>query len=381
MIYLDNAATTYPKPEEVYKAMDHTARNMCVNAGRGSYKMAREASALLVETKKMMRDLIHVDQRCPVVFSPSITVAINQIGNGLNIDKGANVFVSPYEHNAVARCLESLSKRNGFHIRQIPIDKDTLRIDIDQMRYEFSKNKPAAVFCTHVSNVTGYILPIKDIFSASKKYGAVNVLDSAQSLGIIDVHAESINVDIVAFAGHKTLYGPLGIGGFVNCTEIQLSPALFGGTGSDSLNLDMPNDPEGRYEAGSQNIIAISGLNAALKVLKPSDNRTVEKELTAFLIDEIGKIKKVRCITYGNLEDQTGIVSFTVDGYNSSDIGLILDEDYDIAVRTGYHCAPYIHEKMGVIKNMGTVRVGVGRFNTKEDINSLISAIKEIVDE
>ncbi len=379
MIYLDNAATTYPKPEEVYKSMDYTARNLCVNAGRGSYKAARAASSLIAETKVMIRQLIHADQDCPVVFSPSITVAINQIANGLSIKKGENVFVSPYEHNAVARCIADLSKRNGFSVKQIPIDKDTLRINIDQMRYEFSKNKPSVVFCTHVSNVTGYILPVDEIFGIARKCGAITILDSAQSLGLIDVRADRLNADIIAFAGHKTLYGPIGIGGFINVSGVELSPLIFGGTGSDSLNLNMPSDSEGKFEAGSQNIIAIAGLNASLKVLDLTYNRNVERELTDLLVCELKKIKGVKCIDYSNPEDRTGIVSFVVDGYSSSDIGLILDEDYDIAVRTGYHCAPYIHEKIGDKKSMGTVRVGIGRFNKREEIEELLSALREII--
>ena len=211
MIYLDNAATTFPKPESVYAAMDKINRKGAVNAGRGSYKLAQEASKIISETKTKLRKLVHVDTSVAVVLSPSITIAINQIVNGLNLRRKAVVYVSPYEHNAVARSLYELSKRKELVIKEIPLD-NKLQIDIEKMKYEFSKDKPEAVFCTHVSNVTGYILPIEEIFKEAKKHGSINILDSAQSLGLVDVRADLMDADIIAFAGHKTLYGPFGVG-------------------------------------------------------------------------------------------------------------------------------------------------------------------------
>ena len=187
MIYLDNAATTFPKPESVYAAMDKINRKGAVNAGRGSYKLAQEASKIISETKTKLRKLVHVDTSVAVVLSPSITIAINQIVNGLNLRRKAVVYVSPYEHNAVARSLYELSKRKELVIKEIPLD-NKLEIDIEKMKYEFSKDKPEAVFCTHVSNVTGYILPVEEIFKEAKKHGSINILDSAQSLGLVEFY-------------------------------------------------------------------------------------------------------------------------------------------------------------------------------------------------
>lgn len=378
MVYLDNAATTFPKPESVYVAMDKMNREGAVNAGRGSYKLAQEASKLIAETKTKLRQLVHVDASVAVVFSPSITIAINQIVNGLSLRQKAVVYVSPYEHNAVARSLHELSKRKEIIVKELPLDNG-LEIDIEKMKYEFSKDKPEAVFCTHVSNVTGYVLPVEEIFQEAKKHGSINVLDSAQSLGLLEVRADLMDVDIIGFAGHKTLYGPLGIGGFINVSGVPLDTFLVGGTGSDSLNLEMPSGNEARYESSSSNIVAIAGLNAALECLNQKAHLNIEQEMTSYLIEQLSSVKELKLFLPSNLEKHVGIVSVAIDGLNSEDIGTILDEDFDIAVRTGYHCAPYIHKYLKDSATLGTVRIGIGQFTKKEDIDLLINALKEIV--
>lgn len=380
MIYLDNAATTFPKPESVYVAMDKINRAGAVNAGRGSYKLAQSASRLISDLKTRLRLLVHVDASTAVVLSPSITIAMNQIVNGLGLRQNAVVYVSPYEHNAVARSLYDLSKRQKLIIKELPLD-DSLEIDIEKMKYEFSKDKPEAVFCTHVSNVTGYILPVEEIFRESKKHGSINVLDSAQSLGLIEVRADLMDVDLIGFAGHKTLYGPFGIGGFINVSAVPLNTFITGGTGSDSLNLEMPLGNEARYESSSPNIVAIAGLNAALECLDQKVNFNQEYEMTSYLIEQLGSIREVKIFLPSNLEKHVGIVSILIEGFNSEDIGTILDEDFDIAVRTGYHCAPYIHKYLKDASSLGTVRIGISQFTTKDEIDILIKALKEIVDE
>lgn len=378
MVYLDNAATTFPKPEIVYEAMDKMNREGAVNAGRGSYKLAQNASKLIEETKELIRRLIHVDLSAAVIFSPSVTVAMNQIVNGLRLRDKAVVYLSPYEHNAVARSVHELARKKKFMVKEIPINSD-LEIDLEKMKYEFVKDKPEAVFCTHVSNVTGYILPVKKIFEESKKYDCVNVLDSAQSMGLVEIRADLLQADIVAFTGHKTLYGPLGIGGFVNVSGIPLDVFISGGTGSDSLNLEMPNGGESRYEAASCNIVAVAGLNAALKNINMELYMKHEKELSDYLIDKLSSMKEIKMYLPSNQLQHVGIISFTVEGFNSEDIGIILDEDFDIAVRTGYHCAPFIHKYLKDTGTLGTVRVGFGQFSTMDDIDRLVMGLKEII--
>ena len=377
MVYLDNAATTFPKPESVYVAMDKINREGSVNAGRGSYKLAQNASELIVDTKMKIRQLVHLDISAAVIFSPSITIAMNQIISGLHLRENAVVYVSPYEHNAVARSLFKLSKEIALVIKELPLD-DNLEIDIEKMKYEFSKDKPDAVFCTHVSNVTGYILPIKEIFAEAKKHGSINVLDSAQSMGLIELRADLIDVDLIGFAGHKTLYGPFGIGGFINVSGIDLDTFIAGGTGSDSLNLEMPSGKESKFESASINIIAVAGLNAALVNLNQKEHLAYEQELTSYLIEKLSLIKGIKLYLPGSTEKHVGIVSFTLDDMNSEDVGIILDEDFNIAVRTGYHCAPYIHKYLRDERFLGTIRVGLSQFTTKSDIDQLIDALEEI---
>lgn len=377
MIYLDNAATTFPKPEDVYVAMDKMNRDGAINAGRGSYRLAQEASKLIEDTKTRLRKLIHTDLTTPVIFSPSITIAMNQIINGLKLKEKSVIYVSPYEHNAVARVIYDLSKKKKLIVKELPLNNG-LEIDIEKMKYEFSKDKPDVVFCTHVSNVTGYILPIEEIFKESKKQGAINVLDSAQSLGLLEIRADLLDVDLIGFTGHKTLYGPFGIGGFFNISGVELDTFIVGGTGSNSLSLEMPRGAESRYESSSFNIVAIAGLNAALAVLKQEEHLLYEKKMTKYIVNKLSKINDVKMFLPYNQENHIGIVSFVIDSLNSEDVGMILDEDFEIAVRTGYHCAPYIHSYLKDDRTLGTIRIGISQFTTIEELDAIVEAIKEI---
>lgn len=378
-VYLDNAATTFPKPEAVYTAMDNTNRNYAVNAGRGAYAKAQCANEIIVKTKKALRKLIGADNNVPVVFCPSITVALNQIINGLELTENSFVYYSPYEHNAVARTLNYLVKRKKIHLRELPIDDSTGEIEIHKLSYMFSKENPSAVFCTHVSNVTGYVLPVDEIFTESKKYNSINVLDTAQSLGLVEYDIRrNKGVDVLAFAGHKSLYGPFGIGGFINISNIPLKEFIVGGTGSDSLNLEMPQDDEAKYECASSNIVSISGLLAALQVLNVSEIYKHEKDMTRYLVDRLQELKNIKLFAPSNKERHIGIVSFAVEGYKSEDVGMILDEDFNIAVRTGYHCAPFIHSHLNDAKYSGTVRVGISQFTKREEIDALVEALTDL---
>lgn len=378
MIYLDNAATTYPKPEQVYLAMDKANRELAFNAGRGSYRRAREAAHLMDDTRRKLLGLVHGKGSGKVIFSPSVTIAINQILNGINFAQGDNVYVSPYEHNAVARTVHFLEQTKQVKVIEIPLDEKTWTIDLEKLQYMFSKDRPACVCCTHVSNATGYILPVSEIFEQAKKYKAVTLLDSAQSLGLIDVDASTMHADYIAFAGHKSLYGPFGVGGYIQIGEDILNTYLVGGTGSDSLNLEMPQALPDKYEPASHNIVAIAGLNAALDSLDVAEIKVHEKQLTEYLIAELQKIDGV--VLYLPPEEaRIGIVSLNIEGYRAEDIGMILDEDFDIAVRAGYHCAPYIHGHLKDKSFGGTVRVGIGRYNEKSDVENIVGAVAEVV--
>lgn len=377
MIYLDNAATTFPKPERVYTALETANRELSFNAGRGSYKAARAASAIIDDTKNRLLSLFHATGYADIVFTPSVTHALNQVLNGLDLTGNSVIYVSPYEHNAVARTVYQLSVNSGASVKMLPLTKD-LQIDLEKAKYQFSINSPSVVILNALSNVTGYILPVAEIFLMAKEYGAITVLDAAQAAGLIGLDMPALNADVLCFAGHKTLMGPFGIGGFLIKHGITLKKVLTGGTGSASLTLDMPEEAPGRYEASSTNVVAIAGLNASLKGLDINEHRKTLRELTEYLLEALNGIPSVNLMGTFDTDKTLGIVSFVVEGYQSDEVGIILDDEYDIAVRTGYHCAPYIHDYLGDKPYHGTIRIGIGQFNTKEDIDALISAIKSL---
>ena len=296
-IYLDNAATTYTKPEVVYLTMDKFLREECVNAGRGSYRLAQNATSLIDETRKLILDLVNAEGISKTIFSPSATIAINQVLRGLNWDDIKNVYVSPFEHNAIMRTLHSLQKYNEFKINIIPFDNITFQLQEDNLRIMFSKENPDLIIMSHVSNVTGYILPIYECHQLAKQYNPINIVDCAQSLGLIevDVQREFKECDFIIFAGHKSLYGPFGVGGFISIkNKVKLNEVITGGTGSDSTNLEMPIENELYFEAGSYNMQAIAGLNAALKWLKEVGIENIyehKKQLTKQIIDGLKGVK------------------------------------------------------------------------------------------
>lgn len=381
MIYLDNAATTFPKPQSVYERMDWANRNIAINAGRGAYKLAQEATKIIDETRELILSISHSVGYEKVVLTNSATMSLHIILNGIEFVEGDVVYVSPFEHNAVARTLNEISKRKKIIIKELPLIEGKTELDFEQIKYLFIKQKPKCVCCTHVSNVIGYILPVKEIFEIAKEYDSITVLDASQSFGLIDFKSSDVKADFIVFAGHKTLYGPIGVAGFIDVSNIILNITFAGGTGSDSLNLSMPQESPYRYEAASKDIVSIVGLNQALKVLNQKDIFKKEKELSLYLIGELKKIPEVIIyIPEDYKNNHIGVVSFNLEKYKSEEIGTIFDKDFDIAVRAGYHCAPYIHRYIRDEKFVGTVRIGLGQFNTKEHIDHLLAAVNELIE-
>lgn len=373
MIYLDNAATTYPKPECVYKALDKANREMAFNAGRGSYKKAREISEKIDETRQLLADIVKTKKE-NVIFKGSSTNALNNIILGLSWNEGDNIYISPFEHNSVIRPLEQIRKKYNVNIITIPFEKETWEIDKEAWNM-FALKKPKCIICSSKSNVTGFKLPVETIFKEGKKYNAINILDASQSFGI-DKNISKENTDIIVFAGHKSLYASFGVAGFIHLSNVKIETTEFGGTGSDSLNPNMPDIEPTKYESGSKNTVAILGLNESLKWLKETNVEEKEKELTTYLYEQLIKIPKVTVYVPKDAKKCIGIISVNIEGYSAEEVGNILDEEFDIAVRTGYHCSPLIHEFIGSKEYNGTVRISLNYFNTKEDIDKLIEALK-----
>ena len=370
MHYFDNAATTFPKPETVYETMDKFYRTYGVNAGRGMFREASIANNLISETRQLMLDLLHATSDYDCIFTSSATEALNVILQGMSWSEGMVVYITPFEHNAILRTLKYLENEYGIVIKELT-PKD-FTYDISEIKQTFSQNIPNVVVISHASNAFGFINPIKEIFNLAKEFGATTVCDMAQTAGLIDTDIVENKIDYAVFAGHKTLYGPFGIAGFITNTKCKLKPLIYGGTGIDSKNPYMPEEMPTKYEAGSHNIYAIAGLNAALKWLNSISIANVwerEQNYTQKALEIIAKHKNIKVIRCPDESKNIGVISCVFDGYSSDNIGQVLSEN-EIDVRTGLHCAPRAHEFLKTAPN-GTVRFSFSYFTNDKDFKKL----------
>ena len=377
MAYFDNAATTFPKPECVYQAMDQFYRQNGGNAGRGQYALAANAGMLIADTRKKLQDLFRAPAK-QVIFTPTATIALNMILQGIIQSDTRMVYLTPFEHNAVTRTLYHFKTQGMISVRQLSVN-NRLEYDLERIRYQFDKEKPDLIVITHASNVIGLVAPVTEICCLAKEYGAITVVDMAQTAGLIELDLGLEVFDFAVFAGHKTLYGPTGLSGFLMKPDFPLLPVLFGGTGYDSANQNMPDSLPERYEMGTMNISGMAGLNAALRWIE--DNtieviRAKEYENRQELLRLLAKYSFVKVI--GNVpgRDYVGIVSCLIDGISSDSAGRILEER-GIAVRTGLQCAPLAHQFLGTYP-AGTVRFSVNYFTSCEDFAEVKAALDDI---
>ena len=376
--YFDNSATTFPKPEEVYSFMDKFYRENGVNVGRGQHKLASKASFLVDETRKLLLEILHCKNK-GVVFTSTATEGINLVLQGREWKENSIVYISPFEHNAVTRTLFHLKDRYGLKIKTLAFNKEKIEYDLEQIKADFKEENPDVIICSHSSNVFGIVAPVEKIVEESKKYGAFNFIDMCQTAGLIDLNVGNENIDAVVFAGHKTLYGPLGVSGVVMKKDIDLKPLIYGGTGVESANQNMPDIFPIKYEGGSHNILALSGLNASLKWLKNIGIENIykkEKEIFNKLISLLKTYENIEIVGYREAKEQVGVVSCVFKGYAPDEIGQVLS-DMDIAVRTGLHCSPYAHEFFGTFP-AGTVRLSISYFTTDDELNKLKVALDYI---
>lgn len=379
MAYFDNAATTYPKPECVYSSMDTFYRNAGGNAGRGSYELARTAGKLISDTRKKIQELLH----CPakqVIFEPTATIALNIILQGL-IKKGVkNIYISPFEHNAVTRTLHHFVGEKNIIVTELEV-KENFEYDLEKIRYQFDEKKPDLVVISHASNVIGLVAPVEDIFSLAKKYGAFTVVDMAQTAGLVECNVGLSTFDFAVFAGHKTLYGPTGISGFVMKPDIDLPATIYGGTGYESANQKMPESIPEKFEMGTLNVVGIAGLNAAVEWVL---NQTVEKlyrienDKRKRLIELLDSYDFIKVVGVEQKCQYVGIISCLIDGISSDSAGNIFSEQ-GIAVRTGLQCAPLAHKFLKTYP-AGTIRFSVNYFTSDEDFEELKKTLDYIED-
>lgn len=382
MAYFDNAATTFPKPEYVYDFTNQFYRECGVNVGRGQYKLASKASALVQETRELLLELFH----CPakkVVFTHTATEAINLILRGLPINNNYTVYLSPFEHNAVTRVLYHLQTMYDIHVETLCFDKETMTYDMARIRNQFAENKPNWTVISHASNICGVVSPIKELCHLSKEFGSINIVDMCQTAGLVDTDLSGEDIDFAVFAGHKTLYSPLGVAGVVSSFTIKPQPLMFGGTGFESANQSLPETIPERYEVASPDIAAISGLNASLKWIKEIGIQNIyDKEQANHerLLKILSRFENIKLIDTAKAM-AIGVVSCLFEGYGSDSIGQILSEQ-GVAVRTGLHCAPTAHKFIGTFP-AGTVRFtsnykSIANYLETQDerfFNSLILAV------
>jgi len=378
LIFLDNGATSYPKPEEVYTFMDHFYRNFGVNPGRSGYDLCMETGELVEKTRDMLTKFFNGKDPNRLCFSYNSTDALNLIINGM-LEEGDHAVSTTIEHNSVLRPLYHLYKYKGVEVDHIPFDRKGF-VDPDDFPKKIKKNTKL-VIVNHASNVIGTIQPVKEIGKYCKEREIPFVVDVSQSAGKIPVDIEELNIDVIAFTGHKSLLGPTGIGGLYVREGIEIRHTKAGGTGVRSAVPTHLFEYPYRLEYGTLNTLGVAGLHAGLKWIQRKGLKNIhrqEMKLVTKLRDGLKNVEGVTLYCQDDLTDHIAIFLFNIDGLEALNTGTILDVDYNIACRTGLHCAPLTHKQLGTAKLHGAARVGIGPFNTEEHIKIAIEAVKEI---
>ena len=378
LIYLDNAATTYPKPEEVYTFMIDFYRKHGVSPGRSGFDAAIETEEVVMETRKMLTDLLNGNDPNRLTFSYNASDSLNMILQGL-AEPGDHVITTKLEHNSVLRPLYHMSMDGLIEVSYIPFDSHGY-LDPDDIRKAIRPNTKMVVV-NHSSNVIGTIQPVSEIGRICKEYGVLFVVDGSQSAGAMSIDVKQMNIDAFVFTGHKCLMGPTGIGGSYVKEGVPVKYTRYGGTGVRSAQRTHLEEFPYRLECGTLNIVGVAGLNAGVRwILEQGIENLHHREMV--LWDRLNKglqeIENVITYCADDTINQNSVLSMNIKGLDSGDVGTMLDVDYNIASRTGLQCAPLVHECLGTDKIHGTVRLSIGPFNTEEDINAAINSIREI---
>ncbi len=379
MIYFDNAATSYPKPEEVYQAVNKCMRDAGANPGRSGHKLSMEAGRIILEARELLAELFHARKSENIIFGLNATDALNTAIKGI-IKPGEHIITTSMEHNSVLRPLKQL-EQYGVETTIVQCSA-TGELDLKALEQAIKSNTKMIV-TTHASNVTGTILPIQGIGELARKQNLVYIVDTAQTAGIYELDVNELNVDILVFTGHKGLMGPQGVGGFYVKNSSILRQMREGGTGSMSESLLQPDLLPDKYESGTPNTPGIAGLAAGLSFIKKvgiEEIRYHEEQLTAYFLEQVSAIDEI--LVYGpkNIKKQGAVVSLNINDRTSSEVSFMLDQRYDIATRPGLHCAPLAHRTIGT-NEMGAVRFSFGYFNKREEVDKAIKALKSIIKE
>ncbi len=377
-VYLDNAATSYPKPEAVYQAMDHFMREVGANPGRSGHRRSLAAGRIVLAAREKVAQLLHAPDPTQIVFALNITDSLNMAIKGL-VRPGDHVLTTSMEHNSVLRPLTALRNRGVIELTTVPCSV-TGELAPELVAAAIRPNT-AMIVLTHASNVVGTILPVTEVGQLAREQGICLVVDGAQGAGHLPVDVAAIGADIYAFTGHKSLLGPQGTGGMYVRPGLRITPWREGGTGSQSEQDVHPDFMPDCLEAGTANTVGIAGLAAGVSFLLDEgveQIRTREERLTQRLIDGLSQYPAVTVYGPRDAARVTPVVSFTVDGMDGAEVGFRLDQEYGIACRTGLHCAPHAHKTIGTFPG-GTVRFSLGCFNTTAEMDYAVHAVGEII--
>lgn len=377
-IYFDQAATSFPKPENVIDAMVYYMEQVGSNVNRGSYASAYQAEDTVYSAREALARFFNGGDCKNVVFTANITESLNMILKGL-LKPGDHVLVSSMEHNAVMRPLIQL-KRSGVTFDRIRCDADGC-LDPSCLR-RYVKPHTRAVVMTHASNVCGTLLPIEAVGRFCRENGLIFIVDSAQTAGLFPIDMEQSRIDALAFTGHKSLLGPQGIGGFILKEHLigQIEPLIAGGTGSLSHTEETPDFMPDRFEAGTLNLPGIYGLYAALSLLEKKGIGPIlehELALTRRFIEGVQDIPKIRLIGRPHTKGRAPVVSLQVKGEDPAQVAFLLDQEYHILTRVGLHCAPSAHQTLGTFPT-GTIRFSFGHANTSAEVDAAVRALEVI---
>lgn len=379
MIYLDNAATSHPKPASVYERVDAVLRNCSANPGRSGHAMAVEAARTIFETRESIARLFNIADPDRIIFTPNATGALNLAILG-TLRPGDRCVTTTMEHNSVIRPLHALEQK-GVTVAKVHAARDgSLDPRAIAAAIDAGASNTRLVVVTHASNVVGTIAPIAEIISIAHSRGVPVLVDAAQTAGSVAIDVGALGVDLLACPGHKGLYGPQGTGFLYIAPHLNVEPILFGGTGSRSDLEEMPDFAPDRYEAGTLNTPGIAGLGAGVEFLLDCGVERVrahEIALVRQLMDGLERIDGVTIHGPRDPERRTGVVLFTIDGIDPAEIGDRLDDEFGIAVRVGLHCAPQAHQTIGTFP-LGGVRMSPGFFNTADEIDRTVDAVRQI---
>ncbi|MBT3424003.1 MAG: aminotransferase class V-fold PLP-dependent enzyme [Bacteroidetes bacterium] len=379
LIYLDNSATSFPKPEAVYQFMDSFYRNHGVSPGRSGFDAAIETEEVVFGTRKMLTELFHGDgDPNRLTFSYNASDTLNMILQGL-AEKGDHIISTCLEHNSVLRPLYHLEMDGTAEVDYIPFDKYGY-VNPDDIKKAIKKNTKMVVV-NHCSNIIGTIQPVAEIGKICKEAGVIFVVDGSQSAGAVEIDMQAMGIDVYIFTGHKCLMGPTGIGGSYVMQGVPVKGTRFGGTGVRSAVKTHLTEYPYVLECGTLNLVGVAGLNAGVKWIQEQGIENIHKQ-EMLLWDKLRKgvqaIDNVTTYCADSIENQNPVLSLNVGGFEAGDVGTMLDVDYDIACRTGLQCAPKVHEGIGTINMHGTVRLSIGPFNTEAHIDLAIEAIADI---